>query len=416
MTTLNVRTIVLFLAFATASCSYQLPVQNPAPAKPMKKRIVLFFDGTRNVARSGTNVSRLYEKVNRMEKGADGVIQKAFYMEGVGTRMSDFFTGAAFGRGVSRNVRDGYEKLRSEFLPGDEIWLFGFSRGAFTARSLAGFIAQYGVLPDGASLNVAQLYADYREIKQSRPIYYINTLDSRERTEFENTLVRESQVTRIRFTGVWDTVGTIGLPWGNIKRISASENRFFELDPRAVYDECYQALAVDEQRPHYKPILWKSFVPGINRPENPDWPSTPKFEQRWFVGAHSNVGGGYRNPSDLFKVSLKWMEDKAAASGLGISDRQVLRGNEHLTPINDSFGEFFPYRIAPWIKRQPRPVQREPEPKTTKGGKHGWVITREEMIDDTVLDRLKRGGLKGETYNPPGLPDGLKQESGVASD
>jgi uncharacterized protein (DUF2235 family) len=368
----------------------------------MKKRIVLFFDGTRNVAESRTNVSRLYDKVVKAGKGADGMPQTAIYFNGVGTRTTDLFTGAAFGRGVSRDVRDGYETLRGHFNPGDEIWLFGFSRGAFTARSLAGFIAQYGVLPEESSLDVHQLYGDYREIQQSRPIYYISTLKPAERSEFENALVKESRITRIKFTGVWDTVGTIGVPWGNLKRISASENRFFELDPRAVYDECYQALAVDEERPHYRPILWKSFVPG-EKVASPSWPEKPKFEQRWFVGAHSNVGGGYKNPSDLYKVSLKWMEDKAAASGLGFADRQVLKGDEHLASVNDSFGDFFLYKVAPWIKRQPRPILREPESKLTKSGKPGWVYTRDEVVDPTVYDRVEKGGGDGKPYAPAGL-------------
>ena len=209
--------------------------------------------------------------------------------------------------------------------------------------------------------------------------------------------MKESHVSRIRFTGVWDTVGTIGLPWGNIRRISASENRFFELDPRAIYDECYQALAVDEERPHYRPILWKSFVPG-EKVTLPEWPKNPAFEQRWFVGAHSNVGGGYKNPSDLYKVSLKWMEDKAAASGLGIADKQVLNGKEHLSCINDSYGDFLLYKVTPWIKRQPRIILRAPESKRTKTGKPGWVYTRNEIVDPTVFDRMKKGSVNGEPY------------------
>jgi uncharacterized protein (DUF2235 family) len=399
--------VVALVALAFPACTHQSPVvphPTPTSVKPMKKRIVLFFDGTRNVAKSGTNVARLYDKVVKAGKGADGMPQTAIYFKGVGTRTTDIFTGAAFGRGVSRNVRDGYETLRAHFKPGDEVWLFGFSRGAFTARSLAGFVAQYGVLPEESSLDVHQLYGDYREIQQSRPIYFLTDERAQPLSPFEKALVEESRVTRIKFTGVWDTVGTIGVPWGNIRRISASENRFFELDPRAVYDECYQALAVDEERPHYRPILWKSFVPG-EKVDSPEWPPLPRFEQRWFVGAHSNVGGGYKDPSDLYKVSLKWMEDKAAASGLGIADRQVLKGDEHLASINDSFGDFFLYKVAPWINRQPRPILREPEPKVTKAGKPGWVYIRDEVVDPTVYDRLSKGGGDGKCYAPAGLPN-----------
>jgi uncharacterized protein (DUF2235 family) len=112
---------------------------------------------------------RLYDKV--LPADSVGVRQESIYDQGVGTRLTDFFTGAAFGRGVSENVREAYEKLRRIYEPDDELFFFGFSRGAFTARSLAGLLAQYGILSDSAEMNVKELYEDYRRDLQRPPIY-----------------------------------------------------------------------------------------------------------------------------------------------------------------------------------------------------------------------------------------------------
>lgn len=354
------------------------------------KRIAIFLDGTRNTREDKTNVLRLYDKVLPVD--SFGVRQERVYDQGVGTRLTDFFTGAAFGRGVSANVREAYQKLRQMYEPGDEIFLFGFSRGAFTARSLAGFVAQYGILSNSSEMDVKELFEDYRRDQMRPPIYRIlKEKEQRQLDAFETRLLEQSRITRIKFTGVWDTVGAVGLPFGQMKVISASENRFHELEPRMVFDHCYQALAVDEYRPHYRPIMWKQFAlqSKLNADGQPqDKPPGGSYEQRWFIGAHSNVGGGYKNPSGLFKIPLRWMEDKASSCGLALSGFELLHGNEHLEAINDSFGDFTPYKLAFWVKRTPRQICRMPEDKTTRRGAQGRVFTINEQVDESVWSRF----------------------------
>lgn len=400
--------IFLLLPLLLVACSTNRELSSIPPPPvintTMKKRIALFFDGTSNVPKDKTNVFRLYEKVSSAKTGNDGLPQVAIYMQGVGTRPSDFFTGAAFGRGVSRDVRDSYATLRKYYREGDEIFLFGFSRGAFTARSLAGFIAQYGIVPEDSTITLGQLYGDYRKIEQSRPIYRLKELPAEELSSFENDLIKESTVARVRFTGVWDTVSSVGMPWGD-SPWSRNKNKYFETDPRLIYDECYQALAIDERRPDFRPILWKSFLPGEQPVDNPTWKAPTKFEQRWFVGVHSNVGGGYKNPSGLYKVPLHWMEGKAAAAGLAIPNRQKLEGDEHLGSINTSFEDFTAYKIFRWVKPQLRPLLRKPEKKVSKQGSVGWVYTRNEIIDETAHDRAKKGGSDGTPYSIQDIED-----------
>ena len=375
----------------------------------MTQRLAVFCDGTRNTRKDETNVHRLYEKVRRVRRTADGVNQVAWYHAGLGTRPTDFFTGAAFGRGVSRDVREVYAWVRAHWQPGDQLFLFGFSRGAFTARSLAGFLAHYGLPRPESRLTPEELYDDYRRADDARPLYRLQRLqlEGQSVSELEQRLLAECQVVPIEFLGVWDTVGTIGLPVGHIPRVSSSENRFHTMEPRAVFRRCCQALAVDERRPHYRPILWKRFVlesqlaPGGAAPADPELER--RYEQRWFVGAHSNVGGGYENPSALYKVPLKWMEDRAIEAGLAVADREVLDGSEHLDRINDSFAEFLPYKFAFWTKPALRSVLRKSEPKAARTGVRGTVFVLGEVVDETVRDRVRRGALDGTPYEPANL-------------
>lgn len=396
--------LILFSLIPTAARAL-----TPGPTKMSNKAIVLFLDGTRNTREDETNVHRLYVKVQKAGKTTDGLTQSPWYYEGVGTRMTDFVSGAVWGRGVSRDVRVGYEKLVKEYQPGDRVYIFGFSRGAFTARSLAAFVAHYGVLKRDSDLKVTDLYKDYKVADPTRPMLRLEMLqkEGKELTAAEQRLLKESYSVPIHFLGVWDTVGTIGLPIP-AGQLSKQANRYHFMEPRLAYLKCCQALAVDEKRPHYRPILWKRFVPADKM--NADGTPPPlserdqRYQQRWFVGAHSNVGGGYKNPSGLYKVSLKWMEDEAAETGLGIADRQKLDGTEHLQPINDSFGDFVPYKMAWWIKPDPRPLLRPGQEKTSKrgtgAGTTGYVYTLNEVVDETVYDRVKRGGADGTPYGP----------------
>jgi uncharacterized protein (DUF2235 family) len=161
------------------------------------KRLALFFDGTWNKPENNTNVWRL--QLMLADTGEDGVPQLKYYDEGVGTKWFDRLTGGAFGYGLSDNVRNGYRWLMEHYNPGDEIFVFGFSRGAFTARSLMGVIARCGLLKPDAPMSFAQLYERYQKGDTVRPIYelkYFRKPGDREPDFEERALLKHSYYQR----------------------------------------------------------------------------------------------------------------------------------------------------------------------------------------------------------------------------
>lgn len=302
---------------------------SPSPP-PRGKRLALFLDGTWNDARDNTNVWRLYGLC--APRGADGVAQPGYYDAGVGTRWSDRFRGGVFGFGLEENIREAYRWLITQFdgageapdgtaKPDDDaVFLFGFSRGAFTARSLGGLIARCGLLWPGSSLSVEQLFDRYRRpdaprLSQLRAWRHDGVLAERlaplpgeQRFEAER-LLEESRRIRIRFIGVFDTVGSLGVPLANLPGLSSRRMKFHDTVPSTSYDVLRQALAVDERRPDFAPTLW-------TEPQQPFAPGQrPDTEQRWFPGVHANVGGGYRG-DPLAARPLAWMQAEAEKAGL----------------------------------------------------------------------------------------------------
>jgi len=264
------------------------------------KRLALFFDGTWNKPENNTNVWRLYLMLGR--QSGDGVLQESYYDEGLGARWYDELTGGIFGRGLSVNVREGYRWLMEHYDHGDEIYLFGFSRGAFTARSLAGLIARCGLLKPDSPVSFEQIFERYQKGDVVRPIYELKYLEENGEKNFvfeEQVLLKHVWYHRdlIKMVGVWDTVGSIGVPFGNIKGISRNTLHFHNTHLSTIVQHSYQALALDEERQPYWAVLWTRFIP-----EQPDpqafLDNHPRYvEQRWFSGAHANVGGGYRRIS-----------------------------------------------------------------------------------------------------------------------
>jgi len=185
-------------------------------APTTRKRLALFFDGTWNEPPDHTNVRRL--RLMLAERDQAGVEQRALYNAGVGTRWYDRLSGGLIGTGLSENVRDGYRWLVENYDEGDEIYLFGFSRGAYTARSLAGIIARCGLLKADAPISFAQLFERYKLGDTVRTLHDL-TRDkaNSESMDFEEqALLRHAYYRRnlIKLVGVWDTVGSIGLPFG----------------------------------------------------------------------------------------------------------------------------------------------------------------------------------------------------------
>ena len=362
------------------------------------KRLAVFFDGTWNKPENNTNVWRL--SLMLADRGEDGVPQRKFYDEGVGTRLLDRFTGGAFGYGLSGNVRAGYRWLMEHYNPGDEIFIFGFSRGAFTARSLAGVIARCGLLKPDAPMSFTQLYERYRKGDTVRPVYRLRYLQRHGETQFdfeENVLLQHTYHGRnfIKMVGVWDTVGSLGVPFGNIPGISSRTLQFHNTNLSKIVQHSYQALALDEQRKPYWAMLWTNFVPKQANEADAPQVDNRYVEQRWFAGAHCNVGGGYQN--DLLpQRPLAWLQEKARGCGLGFRSKIVVTDDDLNMPRRDSYAEFLGgvWKILTLGKRYVRWVMSDPVEKQThwKGKakiEAGWVETVNERIDLSVFRRCQ---------------------------
>ena len=291
----------------------------------MPKNIVICADGTGNstVKGRGTNVFKLYEAVDQNGHRFDStaVQQVAIYHDGVGTESLKWLRifGGVFGWGLSRNVKQLYGELARVYDPDDRIFLFGFSRGAFTVRTLAGLITSCGILdPKRYPTNygfwkaVRQAYRHYRRKYQtavSRLVRGKVTIeDEYLRKEYSVGIEAFADPDRrlIEFIGVWDTVDAVGSPFGIADVINSLVYRF-KFPDRTLSSEvahaCH-ALALDEPRQSFKPVLWKE-QPG----------DEGRLDQVWFAGSHSNVGGGYPRQG-MSLVALDWMMRQAEAHGL----------------------------------------------------------------------------------------------------
>ncbi len=266
------------------------------------KRIVVCCDGTWNQPDqvSPTNVVKV--ALSLRDRDRAGVVQRVFYNAGVGTGRFDRLRGGALGFGLSRHVRECYRFLVENYEPGDELYFFGFSRGAFTARSAAGLVRNSGILRREHQNRIDDAFTLYRgRDPLSHPRGTRATL-------FRRSFSYEP---RVHFMGVWDTVGALGVPilgpgWANVL---GRRWQFHDTDLSTRVNLAYQALAIDEDRGPFVPTLW-------NRQEGA---GTQVLEQVWFAGVHSDVGGGYPDPS-LAELPLLWLADRAAKAGLEFQD------------------------------------------------------------------------------------------------
>jgi uncharacterized protein (DUF2235 family) len=270
------------------------------------KRIVVLFDGTWNDADTGTNIARLNALVRRIPGE-----QVVTYRRGVGG-FGERLRGGVLGLGVDREIQAGYDAVVAGYRPGDRIHLLGYSRGAFTARSLAGMIARCGIRERGAGPSTADLFAHYRR-RLSPGLRELK--DGEEpRTDVEKGMVEHCAVAPLRFVGVFDTVGSLGVP-GAVGSLFAHRYAFHDTTLSGLVEYARHAIAIDETRASFTPTLWTNVpipVPGIDT----------SVEQRWFVGSHANVGGGNLDSGDnrLADVTLDWMVRELRAAGLTVDD------------------------------------------------------------------------------------------------
>jgi hypothetical protein len=263
----------------------------------MMKRLIVCYDGTWNSPEKNAPPSNVV-RMSRMVSPSDhqGVVQSVYYDPGVGTGNTvDRWLGGAFGNGLEQKVKEGYLFLANNYEDGDEIYVFGFSRGAFSARSLVGFIGACGGLLHGEKgLNKLRDAWDY----------YRQPPDKREQFRFHveiKDLVNKTPM--IDCLGVWDTVGALGIPSGLFNTINRLRYSFHDTRLSRIVKHAFQALAIDEHRAAFQASLWQkpkdSVVGQI-------------VEQVWFPGAHANIGGGYRDTS-ISDLTLRWMMMRAMA-------------------------------------------------------------------------------------------------------
>ena len=257
------------------------------------KRLIVCCDGTWNRAdqTSPTNVVKLKAAV--AERDADGVVQRVHYEPGVGTRPRERFVGGGLGVGLSQNVRSCYRFLVDSYEPGDELYFFGFSRGAFTARSTAGFVRNAGILRREERGRVDEAYALYRSRDDARKPS--GAIAERFRADYSHP------DTPIHFIGVWDTVGSLGIPIPLLPSFITRRWTFHDTELSRSVRNAYHALAIDEQRGPFKPTLW------TQHPEAHD----QVLQQRWFAGVHCDVGGGYPETA-LSEIPLQWIAEQRA--------------------------------------------------------------------------------------------------------
>lgn len=332
-----------------------------------KDRESAWFDSVDPMAGPETNVCRLYRSIRKIvpeDVGAGSFGQVKWYDKGVGTDWYDRLPGGAFGVGLSRNIRQGYKAIVDRYDDGDEIFVFGFSRGAYTARSLVGLIRNCGLLPKdklpSPEADDNPLLIEAYELYRTRD----------EGPDSERAIAFRAQhgakIVPIKFLGVWDTVGALGIPVESFAGFNKALFSFHDTELSGIVQNACHAIAVDEHREPYAATLF-----------DPKQKPSQTIEQRWFLGAHCDVGGGYddRRLSDL---ALRWMQDKAKACGLEMDPAGTpeLDAAVSEASIHDSFKEFLNGLYHVFHARYYRGV--------------GFAQYGAECVDGTVADRLRK--------------------------
>lgn len=332
--------------------------------------IAIFCDGTWNSSTSNrrTHVHRLSEACDQSAN------QKVIYIEGVGTgtgmisdvgRWFNKIGGGIFGWGLNRNIKIAYEQLCEQYQPGDKILIFGFSRGAYTARSLVGLIRKCGILRDPSPANLRRAFRIYRArgSDNTPDAHHIweerRALSPDYATSAEDVIRRndDSYLVRITYVGVFDTVGALGIPTsilGPIAKLWNGRYAFHDTALSSLVEQARHAVALDEKRALFAPSLWSNLRkteddPGLNRGD--ESPTRP-YQQIWFAGNHGVVGGS--SPyQGLAAAPLKWIWEGAAALGLQVK-------SDHLVPnvpvdvtqdAPDVYKMSILYKALPWLNK-----------------------------------------------------------------
>lgn len=313
---------------------HELSLRSDTMSQP-SKRLIVCADGTWVDSEDGytkptlipynptgtlqiqSNVTRISRALKRIAH--DGKPQIIYYHSGVGTGVStiDTVTGGLFGKGISENIREVYSFVASNYTPGDEIILIGFSRGAFTVRSVASMVRDIGLLTRAGMDFFYPIFKDQENFRNERykDIFPEVPFSDKPRgpdaaKEYKRRLL-QNDLTRledpdgsrieVHAVAVWDTVGSLGIP--SIPFLSrmglqpaSKEYKFYDTSLSGIIRHAFQVLALDEHRGPFSPAVWER-----KRLDK----CTVDLRQVWFPGAHSNVGGGYPD-QEIANITLAW--------------------------------------------------------------------------------------------------------------
>lgn len=282
------------------------------------RNLIVCADGTWSTAEQEsngvprpTNVVRLFSAL--ADHGVDGKPQLRYYHPGLGTEGSWLrrLAGGALGVGLGKNVMSGYHWLADAYQPDDRLFLFGYSRGAYTVRSLAGLITRCGLLDtkglsDHEAWNAVERVYEHGYRQREDPTNWSRDLAFHHRGD-------GTSANLVHFLGVWDTVGALGIPdnFGVLNLFDdAARYRFHDTELNEHVLNARHALALDETRTSFSPTLWSNVA------------ARGSVQQLWFPGNHGDVGGGHIE-TGLSDGALKWMLDEASALGLGVAPGMV---------------------------------------------------------------------------------------------
>lgn len=378
----------------------------------MGRRIILLSDGTGNSSASfwRTNVWRMFEALD-----LSGDDQIAFYDDGVGT--SSFkpmaILGGAFGFGLKRNVIALYTfACRNHRNSADELFGFGFSRGAFTIRVLMGLILDQGLIPSQKltetelEAEAAQAYRRYHRRHFHTNWWYISrTVGGLFGYKPKDGHLPPYPVPKVRFLGLWDTVAAYGLPVDEMTRgvsqwIAPLELPNHTLDP--LVERACHALSLDDERTTFHPVLWNERGQPP-QPGQPRYTKDEKITQVWFAGVHANVGGGY--PDDLLaQIPLYWIMEEAKVCGLTFKRPPMIP--DAVTEANsaqDKDGRLYDSRsgFGSYYRFGPRRLSKLCNQIFSRTLKDEVYVDRPK-IHESVLKRIKNGA---HVYAPIGIPE-----------
>ena len=298
------------------------------------KRLIVCADGTwnkrdRTKNHRTTNVAKLCDLIVQID--AHDVKQFVKYQKGVGTGpWYDKILGGITGAGLSANIRECYAWIVDNYAAGDELFFFGFSRGAFTARSLVGLIRNCGILRPEHRDRVSRAFDFYRDRDPAKhPRTQVAQI-------FRDTY-SHAEKPLIKCVGVWDTVGSLGIPTtGPIGRLSRHFFGFHDMKLSSWVENAFHAVAIDEMRKPFSPTLWELRNEDLAESRSVG----QHIEQVWFAGVHSNVGGGYPD-AGLSDLALRWILDRAQKCGLGLAPEAVEYIGDCCAELRNSMSFFY---------------------------------------------------------------------------